>query len=69
MKLLKSDTEFPPIGVTLGDRKAFTRSMLIGATAHSVRHGEEAVKEIEALADSVLKLLGLPLRSKKVGAL
>ncbi|MES2027399.1 MAG: ParA family protein [Pseudomonadota bacterium] len=69
MKLLKSDTEFPPIGVTLGDRKAFTRSMLIGATAHSVRHGEEAVKEIEALADSVLKLLGLPLRAKKVGVL
>lgn len=69
MNLLNSDKQFPPIGVTLGDRKAFTRSMLIGATAHSVRHGEEAVKEIEALADSVLKLLRLPSRAKKVGVL
>lgn len=46
--------------VSLGDRKAFTRSMLIGATSHSLRGSEDSVREIEGVADSVLKLLGMP---------
>jgi chromosome partitioning protein len=65
IQLLKQDKLFPPLVNSLGDRKAFTRSMLVGGTAHDLRHSEEAVKEIEALADSVLRLLGLPLNAKK----
>lgn len=67
MKLLGSDKEFPLIGVSLGDRRAFTRSMFKGTTAHTMPHGDDAVREIEALTDSVLKLLRLPLRAKKGG--
>lgn len=67
---LKGDSAFPPLGqlgdrkganiVSLGDRKAYTRSMLVGATAHSLRGSEDSVREIEGMADSILKLLGLP---------
>lgn len=62
--MLQSDKIVPLMPMTLGDRKAFTRSMLIGGTAHDIRHGEEAVKEIEALADEVLALLKLPAHKK-----
>lgn len=65
IQLLKQDKLFPPLENSLGDRKAFTRSMLVGGTAHDLRHSEEAVKEIEALADTVLRLLGLPKTAKK----
>lgn len=66
MEMLLKDKEFPAMETTLGDRKAFTRSMLIGSTAHDLRNSAEAVKEIEALADAVLGLLGLPLTNKEV---
>ena len=65
LEILASDKLFPPLPMTLGDRKAFTRAMLIGGTAHDLRHSEEAVKEIEKLADAVLKFIGLPLKTKK----
>lgn len=65
---LRMDHAIPLLGkahaksepIILGDRKAYTRSMLVGATAHSLKGGEESVKELEAMADSVLKLIGLP---------
>ena len=57
---LLEDTEFPPMKMALGDRKAYSRSMLYGSTVHSVRGGEEAVKEIEKITSEVLKLLKLP---------
>ena len=44
---------------------AAATAMLIGGTAHDLRHSEEAVKEIEKLADAVLKFIGLPLKTKK----
>ncbi|CDS48592.1 hypothetical protein [Polaromonas sp. CG9_12] len=31
----------------------------MGSSAHAVSNGEDAVKEIESLADETLKLLGL----------
>lgn len=65
MELLKMDKQFPPVETTLGDRKAFTRSMLIGGTAHDLSNSKDAVREIEALADTVLKMLGLPKIAKK----
>lgn len=67
---LMHDLEFPPLAgqgsrktapiISLGDRKAFTRSMLLGATAHSLKGSEDSVRELEAMADSVLKLVSLP---------
>lgn len=60
LALLQQDKEFPPMECTLGDRKAYSRSMLYGATAHAVPGGEDAVREIEAFADATLQLLGLP---------
>lgn len=61
---LQRDKEFPPTRTSLGDRKAYSRSMLFGSTVHAVPGGADAIKEVEALADEVLKLIGLP-RSKK----
>lgn len=62
---LLSDKEFPPLHSILGDRKAFTRAMQYGCTAHHLPNGEDAVAEIEKLADEVLKYLGLPKTPKK----
>jgi chromosome partitioning protein len=67
MSVLSRDSTFPPMQVTLGDRKAFTRAMLIGGTAHDLKHSEDAVREIEALTDAVLKLLDLPKQAKSKG--
>lgn len=65
VKRLHTDTKYPPLPFTLGDRKAYTRSMLAGATAHSLKGSEEAVREIEMLADATLKLLGLPKQRRQ----
>lgn len=65
MESLRRDAQFPCTKSTLGDRKAFTRAMLVGATAHSIKNGEEAVAEIERLADEVLNLVGLPTKTVK----
>ncbi len=54
-----------PVPLTLGDRKAFTRPMLIGATAHALRHSQEAVAEIETLAEFTLHTLELPMFAEK----
>lgn len=61
---LQQDTVFPPLPVTLGDRKAYTRAMMIGATAHAFKGSEDSVREIEALADQALKLINLPRQLK-----
>lgn len=63
---LQEDAQIPPLSVTLGDRKAYSRSMLYGATAHAVKGGEDATREIEAVVDAVSKLLKLPARKKGV---
>lgn len=62
---LQTDRDFPPLQTTLGDRKAYSRSMLVGATAHSIKGGEDSVAEIEALTDEVLKLVHLPLKKSQ----
>ncbi len=59
MAILKGDKEFHVLETYLGDRKAYSRSMMIGSTAHEIPNGEEAVREIEALADEVLELINL----------
>lgn len=62
LEVLKQDKEFPVLPVTLGDRTAYTRSMLFGATAHSLPNAKPAIVEIDALADIVQKLINLPGR-------
>ncbi len=52
--------EFPPFATSLGDRVAFTRSMMYGATAHSMPKAGEAIHEIDALADEVSTILDIP---------
>lgn len=56
-------TESRPL--TLGDRKGFVRPMLIGGTAHSVKNSQEAISEIEALADFVLHTVDLPMNYER----
>lgn len=59
LKLLKADKEIPPLDETLGDRRAFQRSMIFGSSVHAVPSSKDAINEVEALADRVLQLLGL----------
>jgi chromosome partitioning protein len=59
LKLLKADKEFPPLEETLGDRRAYQRSMIFGSSVHAVPGSKDAVAEVEALTDRVLQLLGM----------
>lgn len=62
LEQIATNPRFPEFTVTtsvLGDRVAFTRSMLYGATAHSMPNSKEAVVELDALADEVASLLGI----------
>lgn len=52
--------DFSLMGSILGDRVAFTRSMLYGATVHSMPGAKDAVQEIDALADEVAELINIP---------
>jgi chromosome partitioning protein len=60
----KNYPEFPPLKQVLSDRIAFTRSMLYGATVHSMPNAKDAIHEIDALADAVAKLLKIPANKK-----
>lgn len=62
VELLEKDKEFPLTPCALGDRVTYTRSMLYGATAHSMPHSKEAVQEIDTLADFVQKQLRMKVR-------
>lgn len=59
LKLLKEDRDIPPLEETLGDRKAYQRSMIYGSSVHAVPNSKDAIAEVEALTDRVLQLLGL----------
>lgn len=62
---LAKDKEIPLAGVTFGDRKAFPRSMVYGSSVHAVPKSDESVKEVDALTDEVLTLLGMSLNQKE----
>jgi chromosome partitioning protein len=68
LEVLKRDAEFPPLQGVLGDRKAFARSMLIGSTVHRLPKSDDSTREVESMADQVLKILGLKASHKKVAA-
>lgn len=63
---LKDDKDFPPLANVMGDRKAYSRSMLYGSTVHAVKGGEDAVKEMERITDDVLNILKLSKVNKGV---
>lgn len=56
---LLNDDLMPALPFVLGDRKGFTRAMIYGCTAHNLPNSEDAVTEIERLADATLELLGI----------
>ena len=60
----KNSPVSPPLKQVLSDRIAFTRSMLYGATVHSMPNAKDAIHEIDALADAVAKLLNIPANKK-----
>lgn len=66
-QLLAADKEFPVLNCWLSDRKAYSRSMMIGSTVHAVSKGEDAASEVDELTDQVQQLIGLTsirIRSK-----
>lgn len=56
--------EFKMFDTVLSDRVVFQRSMLVGATVHSLGGAKEAIEEIDALADEVAKLMKIPAVKK-----
>lgn len=64
---LAVDTDFPPLAETLGDRRAYQRSMLVGSSVHATPGGKDAVEEVEALTNRVLHMLGLKTGSGRKG--
>lgn len=64
LAMLQRDKDFSPLPIALGDRKAFSRSMLVGSTVHRLPKSEDSIREVEALADFVLKQIGLPSKPK-----
>ena len=66
LEMLSADKEVPVLKLTLGDRAAYTRSMLYGVTAHSLPNSRDAVAELDTYVDAVEKLVGLS-RSKRKG--
>jgi chromosome partitioning protein len=65
---LSKDQEFVTAKAILGDRKAYPRSMLIGGTVHGIAKAEDSVREVEALADEVLELIGLSSERERMAA-
>lgn len=66
-KLKQKNSRYPDfslLNTVLGDRVAFVRSMLYGATAHQMPNAKDAIEEIDALADEVSKLLRIPAHRK-----
>jgi len=63
IELLAEDQDFPLTPCALGDRVTYTRSMIYGATAHSLPNTKEAVQEIDELADFIQQQLQLNVKA------
>jgi len=63
IELLAEDQDFPLTPCALGDRVTYTRSMIYGATAHSLPNAKEAVQEIDELADFIQQQLQLNVKA------
>lgn len=58
--LMAEDEEIPPLDTKLQLRSPFRDCLIDGTTAHRMRNGQAAVREIESLCDEVLGLLDMP---------
>lgn len=65
VKQLQKDKEFPILDEMLGFRQAYPRSRIVGSSVHGVAGASDAVHEVDALTDKVLRLVSLPLRKKE----
>lgn len=58
---LGRDASFPLLRTSLGDRRAYPRSFLVGGTVHDVvTRTDPAVTEVDAFVDEILLMLSLP---------
>lgn len=65
VKQLQKDKEFPILDEMLGFRQAYPRSRVVGSSVHGVAGASDAVAEVDALTDRVLRMVNLPLRKKE----
>lgn len=63
LALLAEDSNVPPMAATLGDRRAYQRSMLRGSSVHKVPDAKDSVREVEALTDEVLSVLKIRVKT------
>jgi chromosome partitioning protein len=59
LEILQEDKEFKVLKSHLGSRSAFRECQIMGTSVHKVPRAQAAVSEVEALADEVLRLLGV----------
>ncbi len=67
LKALSQDQEIPVLNETFGDRRAFQQAMLFGSGVHG-RGNKEAISEVDALTNQVLRLLKVNGFKAKKGA-
>ena len=67
LEVMADDPAFPVTNSHFGSRSAFRDCQIIGATVHAVPRAAAAVKEVDALTDEVLTLLGLASSKKRKG--
>jgi chromosome partitioning protein len=65
--LMAEDAEIPPLETKLQLRSPFRDCLIDGTTAHRMRNGQAAVREIEALCDEVLAVMDMPKSPVKSG--
>ncbi|RZT35432.1 ParA family protein [Cupriavidus agavae] len=63
-EILQDDLEIPLLDTGLQQRNAYGESQMFGLSVHGVAGASAAVKEVEALADVVLKNLGFVVEKK-----
>ena len=63
--LMAEDQEIPPLETKLQLRSPFRDCLIDGTTAHRMRNGQAAVREIESLCDEVLALVEMPKSPSK----
>lgn len=58
LAVLDEDEAMPLLTTRLGLRAAYRECQVVGATVHAIPRAQEAIKEIEAMTDEVVNLLG-----------
>ncbi|AZG17296.1 ParA family protein [Cupriavidus pauculus] len=64
-EILQDDHDIPLLDTGLQQRNAYGESQMFGLSVHAVSGASAAVKEVEALADTVLQNLGFSVQRKQ----